>query len=70
MTDDKIRENRLRRMAGRQGLVVKKSRRRDPHALDYGIYYVADASTNLLHKGPYRDGFADLDDLEAFLTEE
>jgi hypothetical protein len=24
----------------------------------------------LLHKGPSRDGFADLDDLEAFLTEE
>jgi hypothetical protein len=34
------------------------------------MYYVAHASTNLLQKGQYRDGFADLDDLEAFLTEE
>lgn len=37
-TDEKVRENRLRRMAERQGLRLVKSRRRDPRALDYGLY--------------------------------
>jgi hypothetical protein len=34
----KVRENRLRRMASRQGLRLEKSRQRDPMALDYGKY--------------------------------
>jgi hypothetical protein len=37
---DKIYENRLRRMAGRQGLVLSKSRTRDPLALTYGCWYI------------------------------
>jgi hypothetical protein len=40
MTDEKIRENRLRRMAERQGLALQKSRRRDPRAMDYGRYWL------------------------------
>jgi hypothetical protein len=36
----KVLENRLRRMAERQGLQLIKSRRRDPLALDYGTYRV------------------------------
>jgi hypothetical protein len=32
---EKLRENRLRRMAERQGLRLTKSRRREPRALDY-----------------------------------
>jgi hypothetical protein len=35
---DKVFENRLRRMAQRQGLVLEKSRRRDKRATDYGRY--------------------------------
>jgi hypothetical protein len=38
MTDEKVRENRLRRKAERQGLKLVKSRRRDPLALDYQLY--------------------------------
>ena len=38
--DDKVRENRLRRMADRQGLRLLKSRRRDELALDYGQYAI------------------------------
>jgi len=38
--DDKVRENRLRRMAQRQGLRLEKSRRRDRRALDYGRYWL------------------------------
>jgi hypothetical protein len=35
---DKVRENRLRRTAQRQGLQLKRSRRRDELAVDYGVY--------------------------------
>jgi hypothetical protein len=38
MSDEKVRENRLRRMAARQGLRLVKSRRRDPLALEYERY--------------------------------
>jgi hypothetical protein len=34
----KVRENRLRRMASRQGLRLEKSRQRDAMALDYAKY--------------------------------
>ncbi len=37
---EKVRELRLRRMAERQGLALRKSRRRDPLALDYGEYWL------------------------------
>jgi hypothetical protein len=36
----KVRENRLRRAAERQGLRLMKSKRRDPRALDYGMYWL------------------------------
>jgi hypothetical protein len=41
-TQEKVRENRLRRMAERQGLALHKSRRRDRLAKDYGLYWVVD----------------------------
>jgi hypothetical protein len=44
-TADKIRENRLRRIAARQGLTLRKSPRRDPRALGYGTYMLADSTT-------------------------
>jgi hypothetical protein len=37
---EKIRENRMRRMAERQGLRLSKSRRRDPRAIDYDRWQV------------------------------
>lgn len=37
---EKVRENRLRRMAARQGYRLVKSRRRDPLAVDYGRYRI------------------------------
>jgi hypothetical protein len=43
----KVRENRLRRAAERQGLMLIKSRRRDPRAIDYGLYVlVSDTKGN------------------------
>jgi hypothetical protein len=44
-TADKIRENRLRRIAVRQGLTLRKSPRRDPRALGYGTYMLANSTT-------------------------
>ena len=35
---EKGRENRLRRMAERQGLRLERSRRHDPRASSYGLY--------------------------------
>jgi hypothetical protein len=40
---EKVRENRLRRMAKRRGLRLHKSPRRDPGAIGYGRYLLAKA---------------------------
>ena len=78
-TSMKVRENRLRRVAERQGFALRKSRRRDSRALDYGElwlnrYLVIDDNgkveavanpegTHDAWLGPFRD----LDELEAYL---
>ena len=38
-------EARLRRMAKREGVILSKSRTRDPFALGFGMYCIRDAST-------------------------
>lgn len=42
----KVRENKLRRAADRQGYRLVKSRSRDVNAVDYGLYAVIDVETN------------------------
>ncbi len=66
---EKVRENRLRRMAERQGLQLRKSRRRDQRASDYCIYRLVDARTNFVvaYVG-YCDYGLGLDDVEGYLT--
>ena len=49
--DEKVRENRLRRAANRQGLAIHKSRRRDPRALDYGWWMIVDPGKNMIIPG-------------------
>ena len=66
---DRVRENRARRMAERQGLRLMRCRRRDPLALGFGLYKLTDAATDepVLGAGP--GGFAaTLDEVEAFLN--
>jgi hypothetical protein len=63
--EEKVRENRLRRMAERQGLRLVKSRRRDPRALDYGEYWLM-AGDDLV---PHTRGRG-LDHIEAYLLGE
>lgn len=68
---EKTRENRLRRAANRQGLVLKRSRARDPNALTYGGYQLVDRERNFLvfGQGPTGGYGADLNEVEEFLTE-
>ena len=47
-TSDKVYENRLRRVADRQGLRLEKSRSRDRRALTYGTYHLVNPYNNTL----------------------
>lgn len=54
----KVTENRLRRIADRQGLRLVKSRRRDSRALAYGSYAIIDNRTGALVAGlPALEGY-------------
>lgn len=66
MTEEqlKIRENRLRRAAARQGLRLLKTRRRDPLALDFGTYGLADDDGIWVHADPVRGYGLTLDQIE------
>jgi uncharacterized Zn finger protein (UPF0148 family) len=67
--DEKVRENRLRRMADRQGLTLVKSRRRDPRALDFGRFMIVNKQTNTVEAGELDSPQAlDLDEVERYLT--
>lgn len=68
-TAEKVRENRLRRMADRQGLRLEKSRRRDPRALDYGTYRLVNAQTGTVESWGDSSLYGmTLDDIEKQLT--
>jgi hypothetical protein len=65
----KVRETRLRRKARRQGLELQKSRRRDPHALDYGTYQLVDATTGTVVTSSLTSGYGlTLGEIERELT--
>jgi hypothetical protein len=66
---EKIRENRARRAASRQGLKLLKSRRRDPRALDFGMYALVDQN-NVVVYGATERFDASLDDIEKYLAGE
>jgi hypothetical protein len=50
-TNTKVVENRLRRAVERQGFQLRKSRRRDPSAYDYGLYWITDPDRNWIVSG-------------------
>jgi pyridoxine/pyridoxamine 5'-phosphate oxidase len=66
VTAEKVREDRLRRAAKRQGLRLIKSRTRDPRARDYGGYWLMDDDQGHAH-GPVPQGMT-LDEVEEFLN--
>jgi hypothetical protein len=64
-TTGKVRENRLRRLAERQGLRLSKSRSRDRTAADFGSYQLEDRSTGVVVlKGVEARFGLSLDDVE------
>lgn len=70
MTDEKVRENRLRRMAQRQGYRLEKSRRRDPRAYDYEGWMIVDADTNSVVAGATPNAYSlSVDEVEDWLTQ-
>lgn len=71
-TATKVRENKARRMAERQGLALVKTRRRDSRAVDYGSYKLVDSPIPGFasrRPGPPR-GPLTLDELERWLAGE
>lgn len=67
-TNEKSQEDCVRRLAMRNGYVVRKSRqwKNVPNPNNHGEYMLVDARTNIPVCGSYYD--ATLDDLELFLT--
>ena len=70
MSEDKVRENRLRRMASRQGYMLHKSRRRDERALDYGGYVLINSDSGVVLGHTPHAYSADLDEIEHYLTDD
>ncbi|MGY1845512.1 hypothetical protein [Modestobacter sp. SYSU DS0875] len=63
--EEKVKENRLRRVAARRGLKLTRSRRRDPRALDYGRYWLTEVRSNA--PASPESGLT-LDQVEEYLT--
>lgn len=68
----KVRENRLRHTAERQGLKLLKSRSRDQYSLTFGTYMLTDITSGLIAiqgNNTAQQGYGlDLDDIEKYLT--
>jgi len=45
-TSSASHESRVRRLARRQGLMLRKSRRRDSQCADFGVYWIVDPFAN------------------------
>ena len=70
---EKVRENRLRRVADRCGLRLQKSRARDPEDLTFGGYQLIDIQCSgvVFGYGNANYGYAaSLDDLEEWLNDD
>lgn len=66
---EKVRENRLRLAARRQGIQLVKSRRRDERAFDYGTYMLMNPETNSVIYSGFQTGYGlSLDDVESAIT--
>lgn len=66
--DEKVRENRARRAAERQGLRLEKSRARDPRALGYGTYQIVIAEDGQIRDRRLKSGYGmTLNEVEARL---
>lgn len=65
---DRTTEARIRRTLARRGWALEKSRRRDPQAVDFGLYRIMDPRTNTAKAGASQAAFEmTLDDVERYL---
>jgi hypothetical protein len=61
--------DRLRRMAYRQGLIMRKTRTRDPRALTFKGYTLTDMRAKKVVLGPRKDGYwPEVFEVEWYLT--
>jgi hypothetical protein len=67
MVVNKVDENRMRRMAERQGLTLVKSRRRDPLARDYERYILKNDAGDIVAGGTEQHFEFDLSEIEEWL---
>ena len=65
-SQERAREDRLRRIAHRHGLMLKKSRQRNPDSVDYGNYWLIEISINGIIQGGQHG--ASLDEIDAYLA--
>jgi len=67
---EKVRENKLRAAAARQGYRLVKSSRRDKRATDYGRWMITSATTGEVVAGAAQNGRPGmtLDQIEEWLT--
>ena len=65
---EKVRENRLRRMAKRQGLALVKSRARDTRAMDYQGFMLVNTSNAVVAGELNSPRALSVDEVEAYLT--
>lgn len=66
-TAEKVNEARIKRMAARQFLILKKSRRRDPYAADFGKFLLEDKEGLPVFGHEPFEYSASLEEIEAFL---
>ena len=68
---EKVRENKLRRVADRRGYRLSRSRSRDEDAIDYGLYALIDIQKNFavspVIAGRWVHSWT-LDEVEEYLT--
>jgi hypothetical protein len=60
---ERVRQNRVRRAAARQGIDLRKIRRMDPRAIDYGLWTLDDP------RGGVHLAGVTLDVVEVYLTD-
>lgn len=63
---ERAREDRLRRLAQQKRLILKKARRRNPDAIDYGRYWLIDPSGSGVVEGGQNG--ASVGEIEAALS--
>jgi hypothetical protein len=70
MAEEKVREDRVRRMLARQGYQLTRSNRRDPRAWDFGVYVVTYMLANGTDTGRLARYCSSLDEVERWAMSE